>query len=356
VRELAPRAPGAAGAVPAPKAVAPALVGVSPEMIEVSKQVGRAAATDLTVLIVGESGTGKELVARAIHENSARASGPFVTINAAAIPRDLLESELYGHEKGAFTGAEARRRGRFEQADRGTLFLDEIGEMPYELQAKLLRAIQERSVDRVGGERAVPVDVRLVAATNADLAQLVREGRFRDDLYYRLSVLVIRLPPLRERPADLLPLARHFAALHAGALAGSAVTIADDADAVLRAHDWPGNVRELENVIQRALLAARGGTITAEDLRRAIGSPAPVRAAKGEEAFDATLARVLPAAVERLPEGGIHAGVIEAVERQLFALAMARFGGNQQKAARWLGMNRNTLRIRLHALGIGTGR
>ena len=357
VRELAARAPEGAEAAPAPEAVSPALVGTSASMVEVSKQVGRAAATDLTVLIVGESGTGKELVARAIHEHSARAAAPFVTVNAAAIPRDLLESELYGHEKGAFTGAEAKRRGRFEQADKGTLFLDEIGELPFELQAKLLRAIQERTVDRVGGERAVPVDVRLVAATNADLGRMVAEGRFRGDLFYRLSVLVIRLPPLRERPEDLLPLARHFAVRHAAALVGVEVVVADEAEEALRAHRWHGNVRELENVIQRALLGARGGVITAADVRRAIAAPgmiaAPPEGEAADETLEGALARALPRAIEHLPEGSVHATVFERVERQLLELAMERFGGNQLQAARWLGINRNTLRSRLQSLGIG---
>jgi two-component system nitrogen regulation response regulator GlnG len=358
VRDLAARAPQGTGTAPAPAAVSPALVGTSPAMVDVSKQVGRAAATDLTVLIVGESGTGKELVARAIHEHSRRSSRSFVTVNAAAIPRELLESELYGHEKGAFTGADARRKGRFEQADGGTLFLDEIGEMPLDLQAKLLRAIQERSVDRVGGERAVPVDVRLVAATNADLGRMVTDGRFRGDLFYRLSVLVIRLPALRERPEDLLPLARHFVARHAAALVGAEVSIPDDADVALRSHAWPGNVRELENVIPRGLLPARGGTITAAERGGAIAAPGPIAAAPGDEAdtLEGALARLLPRAVEHQPEGSVHATVFERVERQLLELAMERFAGNQVHAARWLGINRNTLRARLTSLGIGTGR
>ncbi len=353
VRDLAARAPQAGGAPP-PEAVSPALVGVSPAMVEISKQVGRAAATDLTVLVVGESGTGKELVARAIHEHSTRATQPFVTVNAAAIPRELLESELYGHEKGAFTGADARRKGKFEQADKGTLFLDEIGEMPVELQAKLLRAIQERSVDRVGAERSLPVDVRLVAATNADLARMVADGRFRGDLFYRLSVLVIRLPPLRERPEDLPSLARHFMARHAAALAGADVELQEEAEAALKAHRWPGNVRELENVMQRALLASRGGTITAADVRQAIGAAGEIPVVpSGQETLESALARTLPQAIEHLPEGSVHATVFERVERQLLELAMARFGGNQLHAARWLGINRNTLRSRLTALGIG---
>ena len=352
-KDLAARA-AAVRAGPAPEAALPELVGGSAAMVEVSKQVGRAAASDLTVLVVGESGTGKELVARAIHEHSARARGPFVTVNVAAIPRELLESELYGHEKGAFTGAEARRKGKFELADKGTLFLDEIGELPFELQAKLLRAIQERSVDRVGADRPVPVDVRLVAATNADLPRLVAEGKFRSDLYYRLSVLVVRLPPLRERPSDLLPLARHFVARHAKALRGRDARLADDAAGALAAHPWPGNVRELENVVQRALLAARGELLTGGDLAVAIeaAGPAPAPAAAGPAGLEEALARALPSAVEHLPEGSAHAVIFERVERALLALALERFDGNQLQAARWLGINRNTLRARLTALGI----
>jgi two-component system nitrogen regulation response regulator GlnG len=331
------------------------LVGVSAAMIEVSKAVGRAAASDLTVLVVGESGTGKELVARAIHEHSARAGGPFVTVNVAAIPRDLLESELYGHEKGAFTGAGGARKGKFELADGGTLFLDEIGELPYELQAKLLRAIQERTVDRVGAERSVPVDVRLVAATNADLAGLVAAAKFRADLYYRLSVLVIGLPPLRERKGDLLPLVRHFVALHGPALRGREVRLAEDVGPALEAHAWPGNVRELENAVQRALLAAPGDVLTGADLARAIAAPGPspgIAAAAPPDGLD----RVLPALVEALPAGAVHAAVFERVEKALLALAMDRFEANQVRAARWLGINRNTLRARLVAHGLLPGR
>jgi two-component system nitrogen regulation response regulator GlnG len=324
-------------------------------MIEVSKAVGRAAASDLTVLVVGESGTGKELVARAIHEHSARSTGPFITVNVAAIPRDLLESELYGHEKGAFTGAGGARKGKFELADGGTLFLDEIGELPYELQAKLLRAIQERTVDRVGAERSVPVDVRLVAATNADLGALVAAGRFRADLYYRLSVLVLGLPPLRERAGDLLPLARHFVALHGPALRGREIRLADDVGPALGAHAWPGNVRELENAVQRALLAAPGDLLTGADIARAIAAAGPSPGFAAAPPADA-LDRVLPALVETLPAGAVHAAVFERVEKALLALAMERFEANQVRAARWLGINRNTLRARLAAHGLLPGR
>jgi two-component system nitrogen regulation response regulator GlnG len=350
VGELASRARGAgepAGRVPPRE-----LVGTSPAMVEVSKGVGRAAASDLTVLVVGESGTGKELVARAIHENSARSRGPFVTVNVAAIPRDLLESELYGHEKGAFTGAAGPRKGKFELAHGGTLFLDEIGELPFELQAKLLRAIQERTVDRVGAERGVAVDVRLVAATNADLAGLVAAGRFRADLFYRLSVLVLRLPPLRERREDLLPLARHFVALHGPALRGRETRLADDVGPALAAHSWPGNVRELENAVQRALLAAPGELLTGADLTRAIAAPGASPAAAAAPGPEATLDGLLAGLVASLPPGAVHAAVFERVEKALLALAMERFDGNQVRAARWLGINRNTLRARLQAHGI----
>jgi len=209
----------------------------------------------------------------------------------------------------------------------------------------------------VGGERSVPVDVRLVAATNADLGRMVADGRFRGDLFYRLSVLVIRLPALRDRPDDLLPLARHFVARHAGALAGAEVEIEDAAAEALRAHRWPGNVRELENVVQRALLAARGGSIGAADFRRAIAAAGEIPvAASGQETLESALARTLPQAIEHLPEGSVHATVFERVERQLLDLATAPLGGNQPHAARSLGTNRNTLRARLTTLGIGTGR
>ena len=242
------------------------LIGRSPAMVEVYKEIGRVARTEMTVLLMGESGTGKELVARAVHANSTRARGPFVTVNMAALPRDLIESELYGHEKGSFTGAVERRPGKFELASGGTLFLDEIGELPIELQAKLLRVLQEREVDRVGGNRPLPVDVRIVAATNADLARSVEEGKFRRDLYYRLAVVPIRLPPLREREGDVLLLARHFIAKYGEQLKGRPVTLARDAEAMLLSHPWPGNVRELQNVIQRALLKLAGTRLTAREV------------------------------------------------------------------------------------------
>jgi len=320
------------------------LIGRSPAMVEVFKEIGRVARTEMTVTLMGESGTGKELVARAIHANSARARGPFITVNMAAIPRDLMESELYGHERGAFTGAAERRPGKFELAGGGTLFLDEIGEMPVELQAKLLRVLQEREIDRVGGSRPLPVDVRIVAATNAELSRSMEEGRFRRDLFYRLAVVPIRLPPLRERDHDVVLLARHFAAKYGEQLRGRPLTLARDAEPLLLAHSWPGNVRELQNVIQRVLLSLPGNRITARDLAPLL--PAGTAREKGLTGF-----------VEGFldgpePDGGRYQAALAAMEAPLISAAMLRTHGNQLKAAELLGMNRNTLRERMRALGL----
>jgi two-component system nitrogen regulation response regulator GlnG len=302
------------------------------------------ARTEMTVLLTGESGTGKELVARAVHSNSARSSGPFITVNMAALPRDLIESELYGHEKGSFTGAVERRPGKFELASGGTLFLDEIGELPIELQAKLLRVLQEREIDRVGGSRALPVDVRVVAATNADLARSVEEGRFRRDLYYRLAVVPVRLPPLRERDADVVLLARHFLARYGQQLKGRAVALGKDAEAMLLTHPWPGNVRELQNVVQRALLKLNGPRLGAAELSGLL--PA---AAAAERGLSGLVNAMLDGAE---PEGGRYQAALEAVEKPLISAAITRTKGNQLRAAELLGMNRNTLRERMRALGM----
>jgi DNA-binding NtrC family response regulator len=234
-------------------------------MRRVSELIGKAAPTPSTVLIEGESGTGKELVARAIHRNSPRAEAPFIAINCAVLPSELVESELFGHEKGAFTGAVSRKKGRFETADRGTLFLDEIGELPLQLQAKLLRAVQSGSFDRVGGLEPVEVDVRILAATNRNLREAVAEGQFREDLYFRLNVIAIRMPALRERPEDIPALAAHFAST-VGAKLGRRLTISEPALDVLKRYDWPGNVRELENAIERAAVLGNGDVILPEDL------------------------------------------------------------------------------------------
>ncbi len=325
-------------------AVPETLIGRSAAMVEVYKEIGRVARTEMTVLLTGESGTGKELVARAIHANSARSGGPFITVNMAAIPKDLMESELYGHEKGSFTGAVERRPGKFELAAGGTLFLDEIGELPLELQAKLLRVLQEREIDRVGGTRPLPVDVRIVAATNADLARTVEEGRFRRDLYYRLAVVPIRLPPLREREGDVILLASHFLAKYGEQLRGHVITLARDAEPLLLSHAWPGNVRELQNVIQRALLKLAGTRVMARDLAGLLPGPA---------AADRGISSLVEAILDAHPSsGGRHDAAIAAVEAPLIAAALARTNGNQLRAAELLGMNRNTLRERMRALGL----
>ena len=320
------------------------LIGRSAGMVEVYKEIGRVARTEMTVLLMGESGTGKELVARSIHANSARARGPFVTVNMAAIPRDLMESELYGHEKGSFTGAVDKRPGKFELANGGTLFLDEIGEMPVELQAKLLRVLQEREVDRVGGSRPLAVDVRIVAATNADLARSVEEGRFRRDLFYRLAVVPIRLPPLREREADVILLARHFIHKYGEQRKGRPVALGKDAEPLLLAHDWPGNVRELQNVIQRALLKLPGARLGAKELLGLL--PAGASAERGLNGLVESILDAPP------PAHGRHAAAVAAVEAPLIAAALSRTKGNQLRAAELLGMNRNTLRERMRALGM----
>jgi two-component system nitrogen regulation response regulator GlnG len=320
------------------------LIGRSAAMIEVYKEIGRVARTEMTVLLMGESGTGKELVARAIHANSTRSRGPFITVNMAAIPKDLIESELYGHEKGSFTGAVERRPGKFELASGGTLFLDEIGEMPIELQAKLLRVLQEREIDRVGGTRPLPVDVRIVAATNADLTRSVEEGRFRRDLYYRIAVVPIRLPPLREREGDVILLARHFLAKYGEQLKGRPLALAKDAEPLLLGHAWPGNVRELQNVIQRALLKLAGARLAAKDLIGLL--PA---AGVQERGVGGLIESILDGAV---PDGGRYQAALAAIEAPLVAAALARTGGNQLRAAELLGMNRNTLRERMRALGM----
>jgi two-component system nitrogen regulation response regulator GlnG len=320
------------------------LIGRSAAMIEIYKEIGRVARTEMTVLLMGESGTGKELVARAIHANSSRSRGPFITVNMAAVPRDLMESELYGHERGAFTGAAERRPGKFELASGGTLFLDEIGEMPVELQAKLLRVLQEREVDRVGGSRPLPVDVRIVAATNADLARAVEEGRFRRDLYYRLAVVPIRLPPLREREADVILLARYFISKYGEQLKGRPLALARDAEPLLMSHVWPGNVRELQNVVQRALLKLAGSRLAAKDLLPLL--PAASTAERGIGGLVEAILEAPP------PEGGRHTAALAAIEGPLIAAALTRTKGNQLRAAEVLGMNRNTLRERMRALGM----
>jgi transcriptional regulator with GAF, ATPase, and Fis domain len=312
------------------------IVGRSQAIMRVLREVERVAPTMSTVLLRGETGTGKELFARAVHEKSRRAHGPLVEVNCAAFAPSLIESELFGHERGAFTGAVQRRLGRFELAQGGTLFLDEIGELPLEVQAKLLRALQEHTVDRVGGSHTIHVDVRIVAATNRDLDALVREGRFRADLFYRLAVFPIVVPPLRDRREDIADLAAVLVRTLAARHASSVDAVEDDAMLALQAYDWPGNVRELQNVLERALILARGKCIELSDLPELSSR---VTEPAGEHGASA-------------PEGGSLKERVESYERGLIVDALARAGGNQSEAARRLGMSRATLqyKIKLHRL------
>jgi DNA-binding NtrC family response regulator len=307
------------------------IVGVSAAMQEVFRVVERVANSGATVLISGESGTGKELIARALHTQSARSAGPFVAINCGAIPSELLESELFGYEKGAFTGAHHSKKGLVEQADGGTLFLDEISELLARLQVKLLRVLQEREFERVGGDRAIKVDVRVVAATNADLTERINAGEFRSDLYYRLNVVSLRIPPLRERADDILPLAHHFLRKHDG---GGRITGIDALAAqVLRSYRWPGNVRELENAVERAVLLARGDEVTGADL------PAELN-----NGIDTSRA---PAAM-----GKSFSAAREEFERYYILECLRRHQGNVSRAAREAGLQRQNFYQKLHKYGI----
>ena len=330
------------------------LVGTSSAMQEIFKTIGRVAKSDATVLIEGESGTGKELIARAIHFHSPRWSGPFVALNCSAIPRDLLESELFGHERGAFTGASERRVGRFETAAGGTLFLDEVGDMPIELQVKLLRVLQEREFSRVGSTQVLKANARIIAATNQSLERAVREGRFREDLFFRLKVVPITVPPLRDRRGDIPELIRHFLAKVNAEMGTDIAAIAPEAEELLIRHPWPGNVRELENCLLRAAVLAPGRTLTPEDLQLSEATPPPP--------LSGSLADTLRSAVAALvrdperPAKEMHAAVVAAVERPLIELILEQTGGNQLRAADLLGINRNTLRKKITSLGIAVPR
>jgi two-component system, NtrC family, nitrogen regulation response regulator GlnG len=332
-----------------------ALIGRSPAMQEVYRVIARVVSNDLTVLISGESGTGKELVAQAIHELGPRRRAPFVALNMAAIPRDLIEAELFGHERGAFTGAATRVAGKFEQAAGGTLFLDEIGDMPMDAQTRLLRVLQSGEFTTVGGARTIRADVRIVAATNKDLAQLVQVGQFREDLFYRLNVVPVSLPALRERRQDVPLLARHF--LDRAAEAGLPRKQLDPgAIAVLEGYDWPGNVRELENLMRRIAALSRDEWIDADAIRRAIGEAGSFQPAARDPGIDAAVrARLDRMAIEEpraLDDGSLYERIIGEVERPLIEAMLTRHQNNQLRAARALGINRNTLRKRLDTLGI----
>ena len=328
------------------------MVGNSPAMQEVYKSIGRVAPQDVTVLVQGESGTGKELVARAIYHYSRRADKPFLAVNCAAIPESLLESELFGHEKGAFTGADRKRVGKFEQCHGGTLFLDEIGDMTPLTQAKVLRVLQDQTFERVGGSEPVTTDVRVIAATNRDLERMVAVGRFRQDLYYRLNVFTIQLPPLRDRGDDLPLLVHHLVRRFARELGKDVRDVPDETLALLRRYSWPGNVRELQSVLKQALLNTAGPSLRPEFL------PAVVR---GEEVTASTgdeVAGLTGLIRERLAAGGtdVYAEVIGRVERLLFLEALTHTEYNLSRTARALGISRTTLRAKMASLGIALGR
>jgi two-component system, NtrC family, nitrogen regulation response regulator GlnG len=347
------------------------LVGRSPAMQEIYRALARLMQTDLTVMITGESGTGKELVARALHDYGKRQKGPFVAINMAAIPRDLIESELFGHEKGAFTGAAQRYAGRFEQAEGGTLFLDEIGDMPMEAQTRLLRVLQQGEYMTVGGRSAIKTNVRIIAATNKELGGLIRQGLFREDLFFRLNVVPLRLPPLRERLEDIGDLTHHFFAL-AAAEGLPLKRIEADALERLKRHRWPGNIRELENLSRRLAALYPQEVVTAQlvDLELSVKEPAisPTSTAApdggGPQSKESQRRPALASAMEdhlfelfherggELPPPGLYHRILREIEQPLISAALAATRGNQMKAAELLGLNRNTLRKKVRDLDI----
>ena len=325
---------------------APEILGAAPSMQEVFRAIGRLSGSHLSVLINGESGTGKELVARALHNHSPRAEKPFIAINIAAIPTELLESELFGHEKGAFTGATQQRRGRFEQASGGTLFLDEIGDMPADLQTRLLRVLQDGKFYRVGGHDQITTDVRIIAATNQNLEKRVADGRFREDLFHRLNVIRIHLPPLRERREDIPTLARHFLRQSARELGVEAKQLANETEEFLSRLDWPGNVRQLENTCRWLTVMAPGQIVRIEDL------PPELRANESEASADAWEQTLRTSIEQRLSRGeqNIFPDINAHFERVLIEAALRVTGGRKQDAARRLGWGRNTLARKLKEL------
>ena len=326
------------------------MVGRSAAMQSIYKEIGRVASRPVNVLIRGETGTGKELIARAIYQHSDRAKAPFIDINCAAIPETLLESELFGHERGAFTGAEARFIGRFEQADHGTLFLDEIGDMTPGTQVKLMRVLQEKCLQRLGGKETIPVDVRVIAATLCDLEAAIREKQFREDLYFRLSVVVITLPPLRQRREDISELVLHFLQKYGAELGHPNPSIEPKAMELLEAQAWPGNVRELENTVCNLLLLSQGYTMTFDNVRTALKKPARPPASSCHSLGD--YVDDLLAAVSREELASVHGHLLEIAERELYTRAIQKAHGNQAQVARWLGLTRMTVRQKLLRFGL----
>jgi two-component system nitrogen regulation response regulator GlnG len=346
-----PPAPPATGPGPG-AAEEPEMLGQAPAMQEVFRAIGRLSQSNVTVLITGESGTGKELVARALHRHSPRAAGPFVAINTAAIPKDLLESELFGHERGAFTGAQAARRGRFEQAEGGTLFLDEIGDMPADLQVRLLRVLADGEYYRVGGHAPMKANVRVIAATHQNLEERVRQGLFREDLMHRLNVVRLRLPPLRERQDDIAPLIRHFLQKSARELAVEPKILSDEALKVIAAFPFPGNVRQLENMCHWLTVMAPGQRIEVPDLPPEIReAPGGDDAGGGDGGWQRALDRELAAALAR-GERAVGDRLEKEFERTLILRALQHTGGHRMEAAQWLGWGRNTLTRKIQELGL----
>ena len=328
----------------------PALIGKAPAMQEVFRSIGRLARSSMTVLITGESGTGKELVARALHQHSPRSARPFVALNTSAIAAELLESELFGHERGAFTGADSRRIGRFEQANGGTLFLDEIGDMSTALQTRLLRVLAESEFFRVGGQSSIRVDVRVIAATNQDLAKAVKEGRFREDLFHRLNVIRINTPPLRQRRQDIPELLSHYFAEAARELDTPAKSINPEAMEMLQSYNWPGNVRQLVNATRRLTVTAPGGVISALDIPEDLGGTRGSNGAQQE--WTQSLANWAEQELVSKDKTPLLDSALPEFEKTLIRIAMSRAHGHRQEAARLLGWGRNTLTRKIRALNL----
>ncbi|MCA9211978.1 MAG: sigma-54-dependent Fis family transcriptional regulator [Planctomycetales bacterium] len=341
-------------AVPRDASPGDAMIGRCPGMQIVYKAIGRVAAQNVTVLIRGESGTGKELIARALYQHSDRAQGPFLAVNCAAIPENLLESELFGHERGAFTGADRKHIGKFEQCNGGTLFLDEIGDMAPQLQSKLLRILQEQRFERIGGTETVQTDVRVIAATNRNMEQMVRDSQFRGDLYYRLNGYTINLPPLRDRGDDLLLLIDHFLAAASQDLKTNVRGVAPETMAILRSYSWPGNIRELQSVIRQAVLDTTGPVLFPESLPQVVReqkSGGSVTSASAEDAWEEFILQRLDSNPDAL-----YDETIEAVEKKLLSIVLRETNGNQGEASKLLGITRTTLRSKIKKLGIAIDR
>ncbi|MFO1462703.1 MAG: sigma-54 dependent transcriptional regulator [bacterium] len=332
------------------------IVGQSRGVREIYKTIGKVSANDVSILITGESGTGKELIAKAIHQNSPRAKGPFIAVNCAAIPRDLLESELFGYRKGAFTGAEENRPGYFEIANQGTLFLDEVGDLPINLQAKLLRVLQEKEVQRLGSSEAKAIDVRILAATNQNLEKMVKEKKFREDLFFRLNVIPIALPPLRERKEDIPLLCEYFLAKLAQETGLPVKTLSQEAMQMLEAYRWPGNIRELENVIKRAAILSANESLQMQDFAFFLGKGAEDTQREIEEmGLEELIASRLQSFLAKLGDletTNLYETIMEMAERPLIRLILKQTGHNQIRAAKILGINRNTLRKKIRSLRI----